>query len=217
MQLVGGDILADMCGLSVGPLAGGLGAGLFLWLFGWWSHRFWIVLVTTVLAGLCGLEHGPRLNTNPLLFGLLLALAAGLLALAAARLLAFAAGGLGGFIAVQNLLPSVDQPVIVFLACGLLGLLLFRPCLMALTSFAGTLLMLHCGLALANSTSSFNPISWSDEQWVLLNWVCGVVAFLGLLIQFLMDRGRWRRHKHGGGVASLLSFGWGARSYRKAG
>ena len=52
MQLIATDILADICGLSLVPLCTGLGIGLFLWLFGWWSHRFWVVLVTTVLAGL---------------------------------------------------------------------------------------------------------------------------------------------------------------------
>ena len=55
-----------------------------------------------------------------------------------------------------------------------------------------------------------------DEQWVLLNWVCGSITFLGLVIQFLMDRGRSRRHKLGRPRPALLSF-FGAKSYRKAG
>src|SRR2546423_2608264 len=93
MQLIATDILADMCGLSLVPLCTGLGIGLFLWLFGWWSHRFWVVLVTTVLAGLLGLNEAPRLSANPIVLSLLLALAAGPPALALVPLATFLAGG----------------------------------------------------------------------------------------------------------------------------
>ena len=55
MQLVAPDILADACGLSVGLIIIGIILGLALWLFGWSCHRFWIVLITTVLAGIYGL------------------------------------------------------------------------------------------------------------------------------------------------------------------
>src|SRR5438876_735946 len=134
MQLIATDILAEMCGLSLALLVLGFGIGLFLWLFGWWSHRFWVVLVTTVLAGLLGLNEAARLNTHPIVLSLLMAIAAGLLALALVRLLAFAAGGMAGLLALQHLVPTWDQPVVGFLLCALVGLLLFRLWMMALTS-----------------------------------------------------------------------------------
>ena len=33
--------------------------GLALWLTGWRLHRFWIVLATTLVAGITGLASGP--------------------------------------------------------------------------------------------------------------------------------------------------------------
>lgn len=220
MQLIASDILADVCGLSVVVLASGLAIGLFLWLFGWWSHRFWVVLVATVAAGLLGLNEAPRLNTHPLVLSLLLALASGLLALALVRLLAFAAGGVAGLVALQQLVPTWDQPVIAFLVCGLVGLLLFRLWVMALTALTGTLLMMHTILALVNSTGRVDCILWSDEQTILLNWISGVVAFLGLTIQFLMERGRSGSSREAGGAGSWIPFlraTSAKKSYRKAG
>ena len=72
MQLVTSEILADLCGLSPGPLAVGLAVGLTLWLLGWWSHRFWVVLVATVAAGGFGLFEASAHQGQPLLASLLL-------------------------------------------------------------------------------------------------------------------------------------------------
>src|ERR1700693_1671940 len=101
MQLVAPDILSDACGLSVGLVVVGIFVGLALWLFGWWGHRFWIVLITTVLAGVYGLYDAPVFRAPPLIAAVLLALVGGLLALALVRLLAFFAGGMAGLLAVQ--------------------------------------------------------------------------------------------------------------------
>ena len=48
MQMVSPDLIADLCGLSLGLLLAGVVIGFVLWLFGWQSHRFWVVLLTTV-------------------------------------------------------------------------------------------------------------------------------------------------------------------------
>ena len=47
MTIIATDILGDLCGLSLGLLIAIIPVGLLLWLLGWWSHRFWIVLTTT--------------------------------------------------------------------------------------------------------------------------------------------------------------------------
>ena len=93
MQMVSPDLIADLCGLSLGLLLAGVVVGFVLWLFGWQSHRFWVVLLTTVAAGVYGLQEAAAFKTPPLVAALLLAVAAGILALALVRLLAFGAGG----------------------------------------------------------------------------------------------------------------------------
>ena len=106
MQLVAPDILADTCGLSVGLISAGIVLVLALWLFGWWCHRFWIVLITTVLAGVYGLYDVAIFRAQPLLAAVLLALVGGLLALALVRLLAFFAGGMVGLLAAAGATPQ---------------------------------------------------------------------------------------------------------------
>ena len=64
MHLVAPDILAEGHGLSSALSAAGLVLGLLLWLFGWRAHRFWIVLIATVSAGISGLYSGFPLRTS---------------------------------------------------------------------------------------------------------------------------------------------------------
>src|SRR5687767_10168086 len=137
MHLVAPDILADACGLSLGLAVTGLVVGLALWLFGWWAHRFWIVLATTLVAGVYGLYEAESLRAQPLIAAVALALAAGILALALVRLIAFLTGGFAGMLAIQAIAPNLDQPLICFVLFGLVGLLLFRWSFMALTSLVG--------------------------------------------------------------------------------
>ena len=187
-QLVIPEILADARNLSVGAVSLGLSLGVFLWMFGWWSHRFWVVLITTVLAGVVGLYESSAFQTQPLLAGILLALAAGLLALALVRVLAFFAGGLAGLWAVQMMVPNLTQALICFLLCGILGLLLFRVWMMGLTSLAGTLLVSYCGLSLLDRAGTMDAVTWTGQGTVLLNWACAFLAVLGVMMQYLLDR-----------------------------
>src|SRR5262249_35442965 len=84
-------------------------------------------------------------------------------------------------------------PLLCFLAGGLVGLLLFRLWTMALTTCAGTLLMAYAGLPLAGQLGKWDVVTWAEQQGVLLNWLCGVVAVLGLVVQFWLERRRGRR------------------------
>ena len=76
MQLVAPDILVDARGMGAAIYISGLVLGLALWLFGWWGHRFWIVLCATVVAGVYGLSSARATGMQPFVAGLLLALAA---------------------------------------------------------------------------------------------------------------------------------------------
>jgi hypothetical protein len=166
-----------------------------LWLFGWRLHRFWIVLLATVTAGIYGLLRAPDYHSQPLLSGILLAIASGLLALALVRVVAFVAGGMAAALLVQALMPSWDEPLVCFLVGGLIGLVLFRVWTMALTSLAGSILLAYSGLSLADQMGKLKAVDWSERQTLLLDWLCGGAAVVGLIGQFLLERRRNRRLK----------------------
>ena len=190
MTLLAPDILQETRQLSLGLCALGLLVGVLLWLFGWRGHRFWIVLATTVSAGIVGLAAGPNYGTHPLAAGLLLAVAAGVLALALARVVAFVAGGLACWVTIQTVAPTWHEPLVCFLAGGLIGLLMFRMWTMALTSFAGAMLLGYSSLSLADRLGKLNAVAMAEEQAAALNWICGGLTVLGLLVQFLLERYR---------------------------
>jgi hypothetical protein len=190
MQLIAPDILADASGLSPGLSVCGILLGLALWLYGWRRHRFWIVLGLTLAGGVYGLNEGASLHAQPVVAGIALACAAGLLALSLARLIAFAAAGLAALLAVQALVPTWDQPLVSFVGGGMLGVLLFRLWIMALTSLAGAQLLTYSGLCLAERLAKLNPAEFAEKQTTLLNGVCGGLAALGLLLQFCLNRGK---------------------------
>jgi hypothetical protein len=188
MYLVAPEILADACGLSFGLIVLTVPVGLMLWMLGWWSHRFWVVLGTTVMAGVAGLHYAPDYHAPPIVAAVLLALSAGVLALALVRLIAFAAGGLSGMLIVHAAYPALHQPLIVFLICGLVTLLLFRPCLMALTSLAGAVLLVGAALMLLHHYAMLDAPSYSEHSHVLINWIGGLLTVAGFVIQVVLDQ-----------------------------
>ena len=193
MHLISPDILTEARTLSFGLIAVGISVGCLLWLLGWWGHRFWIVLIATVGAGVFGLSSGPDYGLQPVVAGLLLAVSAGVLALTLVRLVAYAAGGFAAWMLVHAFAPLWDQPLLCFLAGGLVGLLLFRFWTMALTSFVGTLFLSYSGLCLADKLDQLDAVAWATDHGRLLNWLCGVVALVGFTAQFFLERRRLRR------------------------
>src|SRR5258707_10405808 len=118
MQLLALDILEDACGFSAGVSGTGLVIGLLIWLLGWRGHRFWIVLAATVGAGILGMYSAPAYKVQPLVAGLLLAVAAGALALALIRVVAFLAGGGVAWAIVHALAPLDSGPLLCVLVGG---------------------------------------------------------------------------------------------------
>jgi hypothetical protein len=191
MQLIAPDILDAAQGLTLPASATALAVGVLLWLTGWRVHRFWIVLSITVGAGLAGLHAGRAVGLQVLVVGLLLAFTAGLLALQLARLIAFAAGGAAAWLGVSAIAPTFDQPLLCFLAGGLLGMLLFRLWTMTLTSFAGALLAGYAGLlGWAQLKPTFDPVQWSGEHVTNLNTGVAAATVAGVIAQSLLER--WR-------------------------
>jgi hypothetical protein len=197
MQLLAPDILAEARQLSAGLTGAGLALGLFLWLWGGRTHRFWLSLVMTLGAGVLGLYFGPAYGMQPLVAGLLLAVAAGTLALSLVRVLIFASGGLAALGLAQAVAPnwSWQQPLVCFLAGGLLGVFLYKFWITTLASFVGTLLTAYSGLCLLDRFGQVDTAAWVGGHAPLLNWACGASTVLGLLMQFLLERRRKRKEK----------------------
>lgn len=186
MALLAPDILAEVRELS--PLLTGTGfaLGLFLWLYGGRTHRFWLVLVLTVAVGVAGLYYGPAYGVLPLVSGLLLAVSAGAMALSLARLCIFAAAGFAGLAVAQFF--KWDEPLVSFLLGGLTGMLFYKLWITLLASAAGTLLMGYSGLGLLAKLSKVDPMAWVERNGPLLNWAVAVGALLGVLAQSVLER-----------------------------
>jgi hypothetical protein len=189
MQLIEPEILADASGLALGLSVCGLLLGLAVWLLGWRRHRFWVVLTITLVGGVYGLNEAPALHAPPVVAGSLIALGAGTLALALARLFAFAAAGVAALLAVQAFVPTWDQPLVSFMTGGMLGVLLFRLWVMVLTSLAGALLMTYSALCLAERLTKLQAADFAEQRMTLLNWICGGLAALGVVLQLWLNRG----------------------------
>lgn len=195
MQVVTLDLLRDACQLSPPLGLAALAAGVMLWLCGWWSHRFWVVLFATVLAGLYGLVQAPLLHAPPLPTAVLMALSAGVLALALIRVIVFVAAGLALVLLTQEFWPGLNQPTLVFLVSGLVGHFLFRICLTALTATAGAVLMTYAGLMLLNGYGGQDVIAWVERTPALCIWVGGLLAVVGFAGQVYWHRRATRRRE----------------------
>ncbi len=222
MQLLAPDILEEACKLSTPIHATAFAIGVLLWAFGWTGHRFWIVLIVTIGGGIFGLYAGPRYGTQPWLAATLLALAAGMLALALVRVVAFAAGGIVAIILVGQMAPGYQERLVVFLVGGSIALILFRLWTMVLTSAGGTFLMAYSGMCLLKHFGNLDVVALAENQGPLLNVACGVIAFAGLLVQFMVDRRRYEYDGRPRGWLAPFGRGYGAhgrrsRAYRRAG
>jgi hypothetical protein len=161
MTLVAPDILKECLDLSPGTTLLALAIGCALWLLGGWGHRFCTVLLTTLIAGVVGLRSAPLWGMQPLVAGLLLAVSAGALAMSLVRVGVFLGVGIGLLYLARLIVPTWDEPVAVFVAGGLLGVLLFRFWIMAAASLAGTLLMTYSILCLLSRYARMDVASWA--------------------------------------------------------
>jgi hypothetical protein len=193
MHLIAPDIMVDARGLSPAIPAVGATVGAMLWLFGSYGHRFWIVMLLTMAAGIYGLYFGPAYGMQPMVAGLLLAVCTGTLGLALMRVLAFVAGGLAAMWLAHVVAPSFDEPLVLFLLGGLAGVLLIKLWITALSSLAGTLLMAYSSLCLLERFGKMDSVTWTAENAALLNWAVMAFAALGTLTQFLLHRRRQRK------------------------
>ncbi|MHB1425223.1 MAG: hypothetical protein ACYC3I_18795 [Gemmataceae bacterium] len=198
MQLLASDILEEARQLSPFLSGTGLLFGFLLWSLGGRTHRFWLAMSVTLTAGLLGLAIGKDYGMQPLVAGLLLAVSAGVLALSLVRILLFAAGGLTALGLMHHLASAWNEPIAIFLVGGLVGVLLYRFWIVAFSSAIGALLMAYSALALLDRLHRVDSVAWTNRNAPLLNWGCGTLIVLGILVQFLLER---RRHRQAEPVA----------------
>jgi hypothetical protein len=204
MQLLAPDILEEARSLTPWLSGSGVVLGLFLWMLGGRTHRFWLAMSVTLAAGLLGLSLGRDYGMQPLVAGLLLAVSAGALALSLVRILLFALGGLAALTLSHSLAPGWDEPIAVFLVGGLIGVLFYRFWIMAFSSIIGGMLTAYSALALLDRLHRVDSVAWTEKNGPLLNWACGAWIVLGVLIQLLLDRRRRRKAQAPEGEADFI-------------
>jgi hypothetical protein len=193
MQLIAADILEEARLLSPLLSSSGVIIGFLLWSLGGRTHRFWLAMSVTLMAGLLGLILGKDYGMQPLVAGLLLAVSAGALALSLVRILLFAAGGLAALGLMHTLAPRWDEPIAVFLVGGLIGVFLYRFWIVTFSSLIGTLVLVYSALALLDRLHMVDSVAWTRQNGPLLNWGCAALIVLGMLVQFLWERRRQRK------------------------
>lgn len=188
MVLVAPDILAEVLRLSFGAQMLGLALGVALWMTGWMKRNFWIALAATAGFGLYGLQLGRATGTHPLVTALLLGISAGILAYELSRLIAFVTGGLAAALLVQAFVPTLHEPLLVYLVGGLVCVLVYKLWLLALFGFGGAMLLIYCGLPLVSKFLGANPLALAAQKTNLLNWVVVGGTGLGMYLQNQFER-----------------------------
>jgi hypothetical protein len=191
MQLLAPDVLELTRQLSPSVTALAVVVGLLLWLFGLRHHRFWLGLAVTLAAGVAGLFVSRDFGLQPLVAGLLFALAAGVLSLALARIALFAAGG-AAFVLLCRAANTGWNELVCFVLGGLLGVALYPLWVAVLSSLAGTVLMVYGLVSLLDRYGQLDSLGWAGRNAPLINWGLVAWAMLGVLVQLVLERRRLR-------------------------
>ena len=192
MQVLDPEFLKMTRELSPGVSGVAILIGLALWLFGAHSHRFWLALLMTVTAGLVGLYLGREFAVQPLVAGLLLALAAGMLALALTRITLFVLGGLCALLIVRIAVPSANE-FLCFVVGGLVGVCFYQLWITALSSLIGAVLAAYGGVSFLDHMGKLDSAAWANQNTPLINWCLIGSTVFGILAQFILDRRREKK------------------------
>lgn len=183
MQLVAPEILAEVLKLSPGAVYLGMMLGFMLWTTGWLKRTFWTAASITVGFGIYGLQLGKTAGTHPLVTALLLGISAGVLALELGRLIAFVSGGLATAVLMSAFVPTFPEPILAYLAGGLACVLLYKLWMLGVLGFAGTMLMMYCGLALGARLLKLDVNTLVNQKSAILNLVAVGGTVLGMIAQ----------------------------------
>jgi hypothetical protein len=141
------------------------------------------------------LAYGPEFGMQPIIAGLLLAVAAGTLGLALMRVLAFVTGGWALYLVARAVAPAADEPLLCLLVGGLFSVLLFRLWITVISSVAGTGIIAYSSLWLVAKLTQGNAAAWAGNHVPLWNWGLAAVVVVGILVQFVCHRHYEQRKK----------------------
>jgi hypothetical protein len=188
MQLIQPDVIAAGRGLSYGAATFLVYVGLLLWAVGWRWHRFWVVFGITLASGVVGLGAGRAAGGHQVMVvGILLAVSAGMLALELARVISFVTGGVAAWAAVQTILPSVQELWAIFLAGGILGVVLYKLWTMLTTSFVGVLVSWHGTILILQQAGTADLAPWVAGNSTALTGGAIAATLLGVAVQAWTD------------------------------
>jgi hypothetical protein len=100
-------------------------------------------------------------------------------------------------------MPTLHEPLLAFLAGGLLAVLLFRLWMLAVTSFIGSMVMTNTVLALLGRWTHLNSAEVVTKNVGLLNGVVIVTALVGLTVQARFDS--WKSNRGSRMKAKVLA------------
>ncbi|MFM7151266.1 MAG: hypothetical protein ACKO23_15630 [Gemmataceae bacterium] len=183
------DILETTRQLSPEISGGVTLLGLGLWLVGGYTHRFWLTLFVTCGAGILGLNLSREFSVQPLVVGLLMAMAAGTLALAVSRIGLFIAGGFAGIMISRLGIPHSNE-LLAFLVGGLVGIFFYNLWIISLSSLVGTFITAYGLASLLDKMKQVDSISLASQHSPLINWIIIGATITGIIFQLLMERMR---------------------------
>ena len=91
-------------------------------------------------------------------------------------------------------------------------------------AFLPAVVLACAALALMNRSGKIDAVAWTEQGTIMVNWLCGGVSLLGLIVQYLLDRRRQNRSSKRSGRSNdreislpLPLLGWSLKAQRKAG
>jgi hypothetical protein len=196
--LIQTDLLADVRTLPLAALIVVTIVSLGLYVSGWLVYRFWLAVAATFIGGLIGLQLAPTYGLQPVVGGLLAALAAGCVALALGRIGVFLIYGLLCTRLVREYAPRFDVPMACFLSGGLTSVLAYRLAVRLLTCAVASVGLIYGGLVLAEKVVRFDSVkTFAKMPANQLNLIFAGVVAGGVVAQVIVEHywGRYQKNK----------------------
>ena len=194
MQILSQEALARLVDIPLPLVVAALVLAPVFWVLGWRLHRVLFVASVSLIAGMYGLVHGPKiLGINEYFAGILLAVGVGGVAIALVRIGAFVACGLvadsiAAKVAPEYFDPSLLGPVrvVAFVAGGLLSVFFYRLVVVLITASLGAAMMVAGVVSLTHQSSSYDALAGGDDLQMIIAGAFVVLVLIGTGVQYLL-------------------------------